>query len=140
MSLARQRAASLPIAHKSCSQRIHLPLDKSQLVPNSTIFQSVLKVVHCPSTFLLRELSDKLVIVFIGRRVEDDNRLFVVRDTKDDVGEFLAGLELRVFLETFGVLGYSFRETQTGKRIRDQGGWEEAIAGNATRRSGGWSG
>ena len=63
------------------------PLHKSQFVPNPfSPWQRVLEIIHRPSTFLLRQFSDKLVKVLVIRSLEDDDGAPVFGEAVNDVG------------------------------------------------------
>ena len=98
-------SASVPVPVYGRWETADVPSDKSQFVPDTlTARQGKLKVVHGPTTLLLRQLADKGVIVLVGRLFQDDDGFLVVRQAVDDVGELLAGFELLVFLDAFGGL------------------------------------
>ena len=81
----------------------HIPLHKSQFIPDPLPSrQCVFEIIYCPSTFRLWQLFDKLVEILIVGSLEHDDASFIVGETVDDVGEFLALFEL---LESFQALG-----------------------------------
>lgn len=82
------------------AQKNHSPHDEAQLVPDPlSTRKGVLKVVHGPTTLLLRQLAHELVVVLLVRRLEDDDGALVLGQAVDDVDELLAGFELLVLFQ-----------------------------------------
>ena len=79
----------------------NIPHDKRQLVPDSVRAQVELEIINNPTTVLFRQLGRERVKVLVGRSLEHDNVLLVVRQAVNDVGGLFARFELLVFVETF---------------------------------------
>jgi hypothetical protein len=108
-SSSTSSTAITPVPRPSAKKmKRNLPHDKAQLVPNTlSTWKSVLEIVNRPSTFLLRQFTNKGVKVLLLRSLEDDNGSLVLGQTVDDVRELLAGLQLGEFVEALGALGRS---------------------------------
>jgi hypothetical protein len=92
-----------------CKSQANVPLEKYDLLAQAALIILELKIVHCPATFVLRQIFEEFIIVARQRFFyRDDLRLLLV-EPEDDVLGLLPKFQRFIRSQTIWVCGYAGR-------------------------------